>query len=47
MSRWKKGKRSGTFRRKVQIEREKMSKRALEVAEEFEKMGTLTSVRVQ
>lgn len=37
MSSWKKVKRSGTFRRKVQKEREEMLKRALEVAEEFRK----------
>lgn len=41
MSSWKKVKRSGTFRRKVQKERDEMLKRALEVAEELKKkMGT-------
>lgn len=37
MSSWKKVKRSGTFRRKVQKERDEMLKRALEVAEELKK----------
>lgn len=39
MSSWKKVKRSGTFRRKVQKERDEMLKRALEVAEELKKKG--------
>lgn len=41
MSSWKKVKRSGCFRRKVQKERDEMMKKAMEIAEEFRKKGKL------